>query len=94
MPCVAVITATYGIYKGYRIQCCWSHFFREADHVADLNEYCRQVREIADALHRIYWNGMGVEGSQRSGAPYVMPSASAHQGSSTGTPTTRCWKNS
>ncbi len=57
-----IICDGWTAYKGYRIQRCWSHILREAGHIADLNEHCRQAREVADALYRIYWDGMGAEG--------------------------------
>ncbi len=57
-----IICDGWTAYKGYRTQRCWSHILRGADHIADLNEHCRQAREVADALRRIYWDGMGAGG--------------------------------
>ena len=58
-----IICDGWTAYKGYRIQRCWSHILRKAGHIADLNEHCRQAREVVDALHRIYRDGMGSGGA-------------------------------
>ena len=89
-----IICDGWTAYKGYRIQRCWSHILREADHTADLSEHCRQAREVTDVPHRIYRDGTGTEGPRRSGASSATSSANAHQGSSTCTSAARCWKNS
>ena len=52
-----IICDGWGAYRRYRVQRCWAHILREADHIADRNEHCRRAREVADALHRIYRDG-------------------------------------
>ena len=57
-----IICDGWTAYKGYRHQRCWAHILREGDHLADRNEHCRAAREVADALRRIYWDGMDGKG--------------------------------
>ena len=57
-----IICDGWGAYKGYRHQRCWAHILREGDHLADRNEHCRAAREVADALLRIYRDGVGNKG--------------------------------
>ena len=57
-----IICDGWTAYRRYRVQRCWAHILREADHIADRNEHCRAAREVADALRRTYWNGAGHKG--------------------------------
>ena len=57
-----IICDGWAAYKRYRVQRCWAHILREADHIADRSPHCRPAREVADALHRIYRDGTGYEG--------------------------------
>ena len=57
-----IICDGWTAYGQYRVQRCWAHVLREADHIADRNEHCRPARTISDALSRIYRAGLGAEG--------------------------------
>ena len=58
-----IICYGWSAYKRCRVQRCWAHLLRKADHLADRNEHCRPAREVADALRRIYRDGMADKGS-------------------------------
>ena len=57
-----IICDGWTAYRKYRVQRCWAHILREADHIADRNPHCRAAREVADALRRTYRAGVGYKG--------------------------------